>query len=146
MFTLLYLFGENNSFLIGSKGTKNCLQFDIKNQKFSDLASLNEERYTCGAIKHNKTIYAFGGFDDYYDYLSTVEKLNLDSECPIFEVIALENQQLLQQTSFISFYNLGKIIVTGGKTDSLIEFDPDTESIVETEFKFRHIESFYYIH
>ena len=57
---------------------KDCEQYNIEDNKWKPLPSLNEARYDNGSIYINKTktIYCFGGYNGSH-VLNTMEKLEL---------------------------------------------------------------------
>ena len=46
---------------------KQCLRFDIRTQKFQLFGILNKPRLCCGAMKNDKYLWVYGGYDGRYN-------------------------------------------------------------------------------
>ena len=54
---------------------KECFVLDISNLKFSLFGLLNQKRSICGAIKRDKLLWVYGGYDN--GYVDSIERIEL---------------------------------------------------------------------
>ena len=77
-----------------------CLKFNILNQDFDILGTLNIARVIPGIISTSKYLWVFGGMDEQRKKSDSMERIDLRYEGG-FEEITLRNQSLLKQYGFI---------------------------------------------
>ena len=98
--TVLHIRQEIKAYVVGGQcglfnQIRECLEFDVLNMKYKYIGELNDARSYCGAIKSQKYLWVFGGYNNRDVALDSIERLDLDSSGSSFIEILLENQILL---------------------------------------------------
>jgi len=123
---------KNYAYLIGgadrSNNDKSVLRINLNDRQsgWENVTSMKQARFCCAAATHNGIIYAFGGMDENYRRVSTVEVF--DTANPDGEWKLLNNAMSKERSSHCVVTIGDLFFVIGGGLNSVEVFDTTTQS------------------
>ena len=108
------------------------------------LGELNTARIFAGVVTSFKYLYTFGGQDENYQVLDSIERIDLCGGA-LFEAIILQNQYLLKQANFIQFPYNDSILIACNKNLHFISFNTELETISESPITLAEHDCFVYV-
>ena len=93
-----------------------CEYYDVNNNEWTEFANLNEKKYNMSAsILNNRFIYLFGGYDDRFGSIKSLEQYDI-TERKTWEVLICKLQKGLDRHSSIPI-SATEILIFGGYND-----------------------------